>query len=249
MKLNIISLKEGNAKSLELDNDIFGLKPSQDLITQVVTTYSANLRRPVAHTKNRGEVSGGGRKPWRQKGTGNARAGSTRSPLWRGGGVTFGPRNTSNYSKRLNRKMAATALKMVLSAKIAEKKLIVTDSLSVKEISTKKFEKLLFNLPIEEGSILLVLAKTDVNLELSCKNLPYLKTVQVSGLHLIDIINYDYLVTNTDGIKAIENMFKNKEAIKDNIEPKVMKITPRKIEKVVLVKKDVKLKAAKKEIK
>ena len=108
---------------------------------------------------------------------------------------------------------------------------------------------MLFNLPIEEGSILLVLAKTDVNLELSCKNLPYLKTVQVSGLHLIDIINYDYLVTNTDGIKAIENMFKNKEAIKDNIEPKVMKITPRKIEKVVLVKKDVKLKAVKKEIK
>lgn len=249
MKVNIFSQKEKPTKSLELNNDVFGLKPSESLITQVVTTYLANYRNPIAHSKNRGEVRGGGRKPWRQKGTGNARAGSTRSPLWRGGGVTFGPRNTRNYSKRLNKKMAILALKMVLSEKISNKKLIITDSLNLDKISTKQLEKSLYALPIEEGSILVVLDKTNVNLELSANNLPYLKTVQVPGLNLIDIINHDYIVTTTEGIKKIEAIFKENEIKPVSKETKPAKETKEKSKMTKSDEKIAKIKTAKKEIK
>lgn len=207
MKIKVFDQSGKAGKDIEVSSAVFDVALSPPLISQVVQTQLANRRRAIAHTKDRGEVSGGGRKPWRQKGTGSARAGSSRSPLWRGGGITFGPRNTRNYQKRLPHKMAAKALKMALSEKAKDKKIIVVSSFSFEKASTSQMQDFLEALPIEEGKILIVLSKTNVNLELSAANLKYLKTVLVDGLNLVDILNYDYLVTDKDGVKAIEKRF------------------------------------------
>lgn len=209
MKVKVYSPNSKASNSLEVSPGVFDVKESQKLLTQAVQTQLANLRRPVAHTKDRGEVSGGGRKPFRQKGTGRARAGSIRSPLWRGGGVVFGPKNLRNYSKRFPQKMARKALLMVLSEKLRQGKLIVVGKFrpAFGGIATSQMQDFLEKLPIEEGKILLVLAKTDANLELSTANLPYAKTILVSGVNLLDLLNYDYLVTDKEGIKSIEKQF------------------------------------------
>lgn len=212
MKIKVIGQKDA---SLEISPDVFGLKPNHKLISQVVLAHLANRRKPTAHTKTRGEVSGGGKKPWRQKGTGNARAGSSRSPLWRGGGVTFGPRKNRNYSKKIPSKISNSALKMVLSLKFKENKIIVTPILKVDKISTSQMQSFFEKLPIKEGKIILVLAKTDVKLELSVSNLGYLKTILPDGLNVIDILSSDYIVTDKAGLKAIEE--KLKKGVKNDL--------------------------------
>ena len=211
MKVKVFGTSQkstGSTREVELSSAVFGQKTNSKIISQTVQAQLGNRRKPIANTKTRGEVQGGGRKPWRQKGTGNARAGSNRSPIWRGGGITFGPRKTRNFSKKLPKKMASYALKIALSEKAKDKKLIVVSSFAFKEISTSKVQDFLEKLPIEEGKILVVLAETDVNLELSAANLKYIKTVLTQGLNLIDLLYYDYLLTDKDGLKAIENKFK-----------------------------------------
>lgn len=212
MKVKIVN-KSGPADSLEVSSDVFSLKENPELISQALQKELANRRRSIAHTLDRGEVAGGGRKPWRQKGTGNARAGSNRSPLWRGGGITFGPRNTRNFSKKLPKKMAAQAIKMALSDKIRDKKLILVSSLHLQKISTRAVQDFLEKLPIQEGKILVVLGKTNINLELSTANLKYIKTVLVDGMNLLDIINHDYLITDKEALKAIEKRFMAKSDV------------------------------------
>lgn len=205
MKVKVVGKNE---MTMEASADVFGVPSNPKLITQAIQTQLSNQRRPTAHTLDRGDVSGGGRKPWRQKGTGNARAGSIRSPLWRGGGVTFGPRNNRNFSKKIPKKMAAQAIKMALSSKMKDKKLIVVSSLNLPKISTRAVQDFLEKLPIQEGKILVVLGETNINLELSTANLKYIKTVLASGLNLLDIINHDYLITDKESLKAIEERFK-----------------------------------------
>lgn len=213
MKLNIYS--PGGAKieqvsaPAELTSEAEA-KASDKLVAQAVLTHLSNLRRPIAHTKDRSEASGGGRKPWRQKGTGRARAGSIRSPLWRGGGVTFGPQKIRNYSQKLPQKMSKQAMRIALSEKIRDQKFIIVSEFPFKTIKTSQIQVFLEKLPIEEGKILLILAKTNPPVELSTANLKYIKTVQISGLRLIDIINYDYILTDKEGLKAIEKVFKCK---------------------------------------
>jgi len=210
-KIKVLDTTGKVGKTIEVSSDIFDVKANPQLLSQAIKAARANRRQAIAHTKNRGEVSGGGKKPFRQKGTGNARAGSIRSPLWRGGGVTFGPRNNRNFSKKLTAKMGSKALKMALGEKLRNQKLIVVGKLRVDEISTNKMQAFLEKLPIEEGKILFVLAKTNINLELSMANLSYLKTVLPSGLNLIDLINADYLVTDEEGLKLIESNFEGKK--------------------------------------
>jgi len=191
-------------EQIEISPAISEAKSKDALMVQVVRAHLNNLRQSNAHSKNRGEVSGGGKKRFRQKGTGRARAGSSRSPLWIGGGVTFGPRNIRNYKNRLNQKMSAAAIRVVLAEKIKNKKMIITKSLEFPAIGTSKMQSFLEKLPIEEGRILVVLPKTNANLELSAANLKYIKPVQLSGMKLLDLLKYDFLLTDTEGLKAIE---------------------------------------------
>jgi len=212
MKLKVYN---GSAnEEIEISPVISNAKPNDTLLAQVIRANLANLRESNAHSKNRGEVSGGGRKPFKQKGTGRARAGSSRSPLWTGGGVTFGPRNNRNYSQRLPQKMSASATRVVLSEKLKNNKFLVVKNFDFDKISTKQMQSFLEKLPIEEGMILVVLAKTNVNLELSASNLGYIKTVQIAGVKLLDLLKYDYLLTDIEGVKAIEARYDNTEAKK-----------------------------------
>ncbi|KKQ74605.1 MAG: 50S ribosomal protein L4 [Berkelbacteria bacterium GW2011_GWB1_38_5] len=212
MKLKIYSAAGKDNSNLDVSSDIFSVKDNPNLLAQVLRIYESNHRRSTAHTKNRGDVSGGGRKPFRQKGTGNARAGSIRSPLWRGGGVTFGPRKSQNYHLRISRKMSNLSLKIALSQKIAEKKLIVVPKIEMPKISTAQIQKFIEKLPIEEGTILILIDKINVNVMLSCENIPYLKVIQPSGLNTKDLLQFDYLLTDVKGIEAIEKLFKVKNA-------------------------------------
>jgi large subunit ribosomal protein L4 len=208
-KTKIYNLKGESKKEYQLSPAVFAVKVNPNLITQATLAFLANRRRAIAHAKNRGEVSGGGKKPFKQKGTGNARAGSTRSPLWTGGGVTFGPRNTRNFAKRLPDKMKTTAIKMLLSTKAANHKLIVLDSFALPEISTKKVRAILEKLPIEEGRLLVVLPKLEANTELSMANIPYIKLSKTVNLNVHDLAKFDYLVTTVDGLKDLEKIFGN----------------------------------------
>jgi large subunit ribosomal protein L4 len=190
-----------------LASEIFDTKTSPSLTAQAIRVQLANQRHAIANTKTRGEVSGGGRKPFKQKGTGNARAGSTRSPLWTGGGVTFGPKNNRNFSLRLPQKMRQSAIKAALSDKAKEKRLIILKDLQLPEISTKKLVGILEKLPIEEGKILAVLPEMNANFELSSANLPYLKTIKVNNLNILDLLNYDYILMTTESLKKIGEIF------------------------------------------
>jgi len=187
-----------------LPSEIFGIKPKPELIHQVVVAMQAGLRKSWAHVKTRAEVRGGGRKPWRQKGTGRARAGSIRSPLWRGGGVIFGPRKEKVYKKKINKKVKRLALKMALSDKVLNKKIVILDKLELPETKTKEMEKILEKLPNKKEKTLIALAKKDDKIILSSRNIPYLRTSLANNLNLIDLLNYKYFLTTKEGIKKIE---------------------------------------------
>lgn len=202
-----------------LPKDIFDVKINPDLVYQVVISQLANRRRVVAHTKDRGEVRGGGRKPWRQKGTGRARHGSIRSPLWRGGGVTFGPTKARVFKKIIPKKMRRKALFMVLSGKVKNNLLIVLDELKLEEPKTKLLAKLIENwllptkvgpLKIEnfkKGSALIVLPDYDKNLILAARNLPQVATLSARNLNPLDLLTFRYLIMPKDSIKVIKETF------------------------------------------
>lgn len=207
MKAKIFDTKKNT--TLDLNDKVFKVQRNERLIAQAVLRILSNRREIIANTKDRSEVSGGGRKPFRQKGTGRARAGSNRSPLWIGGGITFGPNKNRNFTKRLNKRMKNLALRSALSELVKNNKLIIVPKLDFPKIATKEVQNFLEKLPIEEGKILVVLTETNANLELSAANLKFIKIVQVSGINLLDLLNYDYLITDKDGIKAIEKQFEN----------------------------------------
>ncbi|MFN3301550.1 MAG: 50S ribosomal protein L4 [Patescibacteria group bacterium] len=207
MNLDLYNQNGEKVGIIQLSDKIFGVKPNLGLIHQVVVAMQANARQPWAHTKTRGEVRGGGRKPWRQKGTGRARAGSIRSPLWRGGGIIFGPRKEKSYKKKINKKIKKLALKMALSDKVLNKKMIVLDKLEIPKIKTKEMEKILTKLPSKKEKTLLVLEKKDNKIINSSRNLPYLKFSLANNLNLIDILNAQYFLTTKAGIKEIEKTY------------------------------------------
>ena len=190
----------------KLPREIFGQKVNPDLIHQVVVSQMANRRRVLAHTKGRGEVRGGGRKPWRQKGTGRARHGSIRSPLWRGGGVTFGPTKEKVFQKKINKKMRRKALLMVLSAKAEKNLLILLDKIKLAQPKTRLMAEILDKLPIK-GSCLIALPELDKNVIRAGRNLPQVGIVQAKDLNALDLLNYKYLVVPQDSIKVIQETF------------------------------------------
>lgn len=193
----------------DLNPAIFGVEERPDLVHQAVVYQLAAERQQTAVTKTRAEVRGGGKKPWRQKGTGRARAGSIRSPLWRGGGVVFGPRPGRNYQKKMPKKMLRLALFSALSNKLNTNGIILLDKLEFKEAKTKLVEKMLNKLPIKEGKILLILSKLDPKVELSCRNLPYIETQLANSLNIRDILKSDYLILTKEALAVIEKTYLN----------------------------------------
>lgn len=217
VKIDLIKSNGEKSGTAEISDKIFKAKVNSSLIDQIIKIQLANKRSGNAHAKTRSEVRGGGKKPWKQKGTGNARAGSTRSPLWIGGGVTFGPRNTRNWKLAMPKKMLRNAIYSALSNKLSDKKIIVVDKLEFHEIKTSSAESFLQKMPIKEGTILLIIAKSNMNLELSFRNLPYVKVIMANSLNIYDILKYDYIITSQDAVVEIENIFlKMKSEAKTN---------------------------------
>jgi len=194
--------------TIKLPENIFDLEINNDLIYQAVTIQIANSRVKSAHAKDRSEVRGGGRKPWRQKGTGRARHGSSRSPIWTGGGVTFGPVKERNFNKKINKKAKTKALFMVLSSKVRDKEIRILEKLEIKEAKTRiitEFLKKLFKK--EKPSVLIVTSKNDKKIIAANKNLSYIRTISANSLNVVDILSFKYLLLDREAIKIIEKTY------------------------------------------
>ncbi|MGN0153123.1 MAG: 50S ribosomal protein L4 [Lachnospiraceae bacterium] len=189
---------------LELNDSVFGVEINEHLVHQAVVAQLANKRQGTQSAKTRAEVRGGGRKPWRQKGTGHARQGSTRSPQWTGGGVVFAPK-PRDYSMKLNKKEKAGAMKSVLTSKVNDEKFIVLDEFKLDEIKTKKFVEVMNNLEVAKA--LVVLKDNDQNVVLSAKNVPGVKTALTNTINVYDILKYDTVVITKDAVAAIEEVY------------------------------------------
>ncbi|MDD6070362.1 MAG: 50S ribosomal protein L4 [Clostridiales bacterium] len=191
-------------EKLELNDAVFGVEINEHLVHMAVVAQLANKRQGTQSAKTRAEVRGGGRKPWRQKGTGHARQGSTRSPQWTGGGVVFAPK-PRDYSMKLNKKEKAGAMKSVLTSKVNEEKFIVLDELKLDEIKTKKFVEVMNNLEVSKA--LVVTKDNDQNVVLSAKNVPDVKTALTNTINVYDILKYDTVVITKDAVAAIEEVY------------------------------------------
>jgi large subunit ribosomal protein L4 len=192
----------------ELPAEIFDVEMNSDLVHQAVVAQMANAREVIAHVKDRSERRGGGRKPWRQKGTGRARHGSIRSPIWRGGGVTFGPTKERNFSKKINKKMKRKALLMVLSSKVKDQEIVLLDKIALAEGKTKQMIEMINNLKEKikrdlDKSTLIVLPKTDLKISRAVRNIPKIKTIRADSLNVLDILNHQYLLVLQDAIGVI----------------------------------------------
>ena len=191
---------------ITLDDSVFGIEPNQQVIYDVVNAQRAAMRQGTHDTKTRSEVRGGGRKPWRQKGTGRARQGSTRSPQWRHGGIVFGPTPRS-YAVKVNRKVSKLAMKSALSYKVANEKLIAVDSISLSEIKTKNFVQVLESLNAC-GKTLFVLPEVTENVERSSRNIPNVSVNVANHVSVYDVLNCDKVVVALDSIKYFEEVLK-----------------------------------------
>ena len=190
--------------TIDLNDAIFGVEVNEHLVHMAVVQQLANKRQGTQKAKTRSEVSGGGRKPWRQKGTGHARQGSTRAPQWTGGGVVFAP-TPRDYTIRLNKKEKRLALKSVLTSKVQENKLIVVDELKFDEIKTKNFVNVMNNLKAEKA--LVVLNENDANVVLSARNIPTVKTALTNTINVYDILKYNTLILTKDAVATIEEVY------------------------------------------
>ena len=203
-KVSVYNMEGKEVGSLELNDAVFGAKINEHLVHMAVVQQLANNRQGTQKAKTRSEVSGGGRKPWRQKGTGHARQGSIRAPQWTGGGVVFAP-VPRDYSFKLNKKEKRAALKSALTSKVNNNKFIVLDELKLDEIKTKKFQEVLNNLKVEKA--LVVLNDNDQNVVMSAKNIPAVKTALTNTINVYDILKYDTVVATKAAVATIEEVY------------------------------------------
>ena len=203
-KVSVFNMEGKEVGTIDLNDAVFGVKVNEHLVHMAVVQHLANKRQGTQKAKTRSEVSGGGRKPWRQKGTGHARQGSTRSPQWTGGGVVFAP-TPRDYSFKINKKEKRAALKSALTDKVAGSNLIVLDELKLNEIKTKNFVKVMNNLKVEKG--LVVLAESDRNVTLSARNLAEVDTCVADCINVYDIMKAKKLVLTRDAVAKIEEVF------------------------------------------
>lgn len=198
--------QEGNVVSeRELNPEIFEVSAKPALIHQVAVSRLANQRQALAHTKTRGEVRGGGRKPWRQKGTGRARVGSIRSPLWRGGGIVFGPRKTRVFSKKINKKMKRLAVLSMLSDKVKNNTFFLLERLELPEAKTKNMAKILNNLKLK--NVLIIVPKDNQPIIRASRNIPNVTVIGTNNLSLIDLLKHKYLLITLEGLGEIERIY------------------------------------------
>ncbi len=204
-KIDVYDINGKKVKELELNDALFGIEPNEAVVHSVLVNFLANQRQGTQSTKTRSEVSGGGKKPWRQKGTGRARQGSTRAPQWIKGGIALGPKPRS-YKYTVNKKEKALAIKSLLSSKVLEKELVVVDSMPLKEIKTKEMVKVLSNLKVE-GKTLIMLPEKNENVQKSARNIEGVKTTLVGTINVYDLLKYNKLVITEDTIKKLEEVY------------------------------------------
>ena len=224
MKIAVYNQQGKEISQTLLPKEIFDVKMNPDLVHQVVVSQAANKRRIIAKTKDRAEVRGGGRKPWQQKGTGRARAGSIRSPIWKGGGKTFGPTTEKVFKKRIPKKIRRKALFMVLSAKAEAHLILVLDSLKIEKspkdqalnavnarltgrVKTKDIVNILNKLPSKSNSALITLPEIDKNIILAARNISKVDTIQAKDLNALDLLSYKYLIMPKEALKVIKETF------------------------------------------
>ena len=204
-KVDVYDIKGKKVSDVELNENVFGIEPNENIVHEVLINYLANQRQGTQSTKTRSEVRGGGRKPWRQKGTGRARQGSIRAPQWIKGGIALGPKPRS-YSYTLNKKEKRLAIKSVLSSKVLEKELTVVDKLELKEIKTKSMVKAFADLKLT-GKTLVVLPEKNLNVQASTNNIEGAKTILVNEINVYDLLKYTNLVLPLDTVKKLEEVY------------------------------------------
>jgi large subunit ribosomal protein L4 len=204
-KVAVYNVDGKQVGELDLAEGIFGIEPNVHVLHSAVLLQQASLRSGTHDTKGRSEVRGGGRKPWKQKGTGRARQGSIRSPQWKGGGIVFGPTPRS-YGFKLPRKVRRLAIKSALSSKVQGNQIIVLDQLSLSQPKTKDISKILNNLKVARKA-LVVTADFDNNVALSARNIPGVKFVSADGINVLDVVKYDQLIITKDAVAKVEEVF------------------------------------------
>ncbi len=204
-KVDVYNIEGKKVSDVELKEEIFGIEPNEDVVHSVLINYLANQRQGTQSTKTRSEVSGGGKKPWRQKGTGRARQGSIRAPHWVGGGIALGPKPRS-YKYRVNKKERRLAIKSLLSSKVLENELVVVDKINFKEIKTKNMVNALGNLKVT-GKTLILLSEKNENVQKSARNIEGVKTSLVNTINVYDLLKYTNLVITLDTVKKLEEVY------------------------------------------
>ena len=204
-KIDVYNIEGKKVSDIELADSVFGIEPNEKIVHSVLVNYMANQRQGTSNTKTRAEVSGGGRKPWKQKGTGRARQGSVRSPQWFKGGIALGPK-PRDYSYRVNKKERRLAVRSVLSSKVLENNLVVVDSMNFDAIKTKNMVSALNNLKVE-GKTLIVLPEKNENVQKSARNIEGVKTSLVNTINVYDLLKYNKLVLTVDAVKSLEEVY------------------------------------------
>ena len=204
-KVDVYDIKGKKVSDIELLDSVFGIEPNENIVHEVLVNYLANQRQGTQSTKTRAEVSGGGKKPWRQKGTGRARQGSIRAPQWIKGGIALGPKPRS-YSYRINKKEKQLAIRSLLSAKVLDNELTVVDKLEVEEAKTKVMAKALTDLKVE-GKALIILADRNDNVLRSSRNIEGVKTIELNTINVFDLLNCNKLVLPLDTVKKLEEVY------------------------------------------
>lgn len=204
-KIDVYDIKGKKVSDLELADSVFGIEPNENIVHEVLVNYLANQRQGTQSTKTRAEVSGGGKKPWRQKGTGRARQGSIRAPQWIKGGIALGPKPRS-YKYSVNKKERRLAIRSILSSKVLEKELTVVDKLELKEIKTKTMVKALADLKVE-GKTLIVVPENNKNVLMSSRNIEGVKTITANNINVFDLLKYTNLILPVDTVKKLEEVY------------------------------------------
>ena len=204
-KIDVYDINGKKVSDIELNEKVFGIEPNENIVHSVLVNYLANQRQGTQSTKTRAEVRGGGRKPWRQKGTGRARQGSIRAPQWVKGGIALGPKPRS-YVYTVNKKEKRLAIKSILSSKVLEKELVVVDALDLKEIKTNAMVKTLNNLKVE-GKTLILLPEKNETVQKSARNIEDVKTTLVNTINVYDLLKYNKLVVTLDTVKKLEEVY------------------------------------------
>lgn len=202
-KLDVYNIEGKKVSDVSLNEAVFGLESNDALVHQVFVAQSANRRSGSAHTKIRSDVRGGGRKPWKQKGTGNARTGSIRNPIWRGGGTIFGPLKGNNYAKAINTKMKRKALLTALSEKVRSEKVRVVDSLKLKEAKTKTIAEMLKGMEMNKSALIGFSVEESGN-HIAARNIEKITAIETDKLNVYDVLNAEYLILSEDSLKQIE---------------------------------------------